>query len=190
MNIDNDVLQKLKNHDEEAFELIYWKYSGLLYNFVFSLLHNKEIAEDITQETFFKIWEKAKDLDADGNFESYIYTITRNMIYKNIEKRILNQKILENIAHSPVTQDTQTSDFVESNSLNECVRKLIDKLPPARRKIYLLSREEHLSNKSIAEQLNISERTVETQIHRSLLFIKENLANELTILAMTLIFSK
>ena len=188
MEIDREVLLKLKNHNEEAFDYIYWKYSARLYNFVFSLLHSKEIAEDITQDAFFKIWEKAKDIDAEGNFNSYLFTIVRNMIYKEIEKRLQDKKIAESITAMPYEQDNQTTDSVERDSLNECIRNIVDKMPPVRKKIYLLSRENHLSNKHIADILNISERTVETQIHRSLTFIKENLANELTIIAMSLLF--
>ncbi|MCH4147861.1 MAG: RNA polymerase sigma-70 factor [Prevotella sp.] len=188
MDIDNEVILKLKKHDEDAFDYIYWKYSGRIYNFVFSLLHNKEIAEDITQETFYKIWEKAKDIDIDGNFNSYIYTISRNMIYKEIEKRLRDRKIVENIMSISYDNDNQSTDFVEKDSLNECINKIVEKLPPSRKKIYLLSRKNHLSNKKIAELLNISQRTVETQIHRSLDFIKDNLAKELTIIALSIIF--
>ena len=88
---------------------------------------------------------------------------------------------------SPVDDNSAVEKQLEANSQRDYILQLIEELPPARKTIFTLSRFEHLSNKEIACRLSISEKTVETQIYRSLQFLREKLSSD-TFLACFLIF--
>ena len=181
MNIQDDrlLLQQIKEGNKRAFEIIYLKYSAKLYNFVTSILHDKTIAEDITQTCFLKIWEKRANIDIEKSFSSYLFTIARNDVYKEAERLVQASKYFEHIQTSTNEFDEDTINKINALFLESYIDKLIEKLPPARREIFILNRKHHLTNKEIAEKLNLSEKSVEVQIYRSLRFLKEHLKHYL-----------
>lgn len=177
MNIHDDqlLLQQIKEGDKRAFEIIYLKYSAKLYNFVVSLLHDRTIAEDITQTCFLKIWEKRTNIDLEKSFSSYLFTIARNDVYKETERLVQASKYFEKVQSKSDELDEDTINKINALFLESHIDKLIEKLPPARREIFILNRKHHLTNKEIAQKLNISEKTVEVQMYRAMRFLKEHL---------------
>ncbi len=176
--VDKQVLLRLKEGDEEAFNAIYWKYSAWVYNFVYSLLHDKHLAEDLTQTVFMRIWEGRVLIQPEETFESYLFTIARNLVYKETENQLLSQQMIEIVCKRQKNHDSITEDQIDTDSLRLYIDSLIEQLPPSRKEIYLLSRHNHLSHKEIASRLSISEKTVETQIYRALQFLKRKLSDD------------
>lgn len=93
--IDRELLNRLNQGDESAFETIYRKYNAWIYNFANSLLFDKSLTEDLTQNVFLKIWEKHEQINPDDNFESYLFAIARNLIFKETENRLLAERLIE-----------------------------------------------------------------------------------------------
>ena len=75
VTIDQNVLLRLKKGEESAFEAIYWKYSSWVYNFIYSLLYDSTLTEDLTQTVFLKIWEKRESIDP-GTVCQYSYYVS------------------------------------------------------------------------------------------------------------------
>ena len=188
IDIDKAILLKLKEGQNSAFNMLYWKYNAKLYNFVYGILYDKSLAEDITQSAFLKIWERRKDIDPDKSFSAYLYTIARNLVYKETERLLQeNSYILSskgNAGDNGEESDNQTTEKLDAAFIESYVDKIIEQLPASRREIFILSRKEGLSNKEIAAKLTISEKTVETQIYRSLQFLKERMKGHIIILAL------
>lgn len=170
MKVDGHLLIDLKNGDEKAFETLFWKYNEHVYHFIYSLLYEKSMAEDLTQNVFLKIWEKHETIDVEQNFDAYLFTIARNLVYKETENRLLSEKLTESLQRQLSDADSLTEERIDAESLREYINSLIEELPPSRREIFRLSRHEHLSYREIAERLSISEKTVETQVNRALRF--------------------
>lgn len=188
MEIEKDILERLKRGDESAFESLFWKYNSRIYNFVLSILHDKFLAEDIAQTVFMKIWETHERIDPEQGINAYLFTIARHLVYKETERRLLFEQIVKEISST----STDSDDFalqkqMNANSLRDRILQLIEELPLARKNIFRLSRLEHLTNKEIADRLSISEKTVETQVNRSLQFLREKLSSDL-FLACFLVF--
>ena len=181
--IGKQVLQRLKNGDEGAFDTVFWSYNSHVFHFIDSLLYDKTLAEDFTQNVFLKIWERRESINPEDSFESYLFTIARNMVYKESEKRLLSERFLEYIGNQQ-DFDGQLEAKIDAESLREYVDELVEQMPPSRRNIYYLSRKQHLTNKEIAKQLSISEKTVETQLYRALQYLRVKLADEITVLAL------
>lgn len=171
MKVDEHLIIDLKNGDEKAFEILFWKYNKHIYHFIYSLLYDKSVAEDLTQNVFLKIWEKHETIDTGQNFDSYLFTIARNLVYKEAEHRILSESLTEGLRLTD--SDSTVEEKIEAEFLREYINELIGELPPARREIFRLSRQESLSYKEIAERLSISEKTVETQINKALRFLRD-----------------
>ena len=187
--IGKQVLQRLKNGDEGAFDTVFWSYNSHVFHFLDSLLYDKTLAEDFTQNVFLKIWERRESINPADSFESYLFTIARNMVYKESEKRLLSERFLEYIGNQQ-DFDGQLEAKIDAESLREYVDELVEQMPPSRRNIYYLSRKQHLTNKEIAKQLSISEKTVETQLYRALQYLRVKLADEITVLALLFISSE
>lgn len=177
-DIDATVLKRLKEGDEAAFESIYWKYNSHVFNFINSLLYDRILSEDITQSVFMKIWERRESIDPDKGFDAYLFTIARNMVYKETENRLLSESAFYALSQQQTNEDFLMEEKIDADSLRLYIDNLIEQLPLSRKEIFKLSRREHLSNKEIATRLSISEKTVETQLFRSLRFLKEKLSND------------
>ncbi|GHS94204.1 RNA polymerase sigma-70 factor [Bacteroidia bacterium] len=182
--IDRELLNRLNQGDESAFETIYRKYNAWIYNFANSLLFDKSLTEDLTQNVFLKIWEKHEQINPDDNFESYLFAIARNLIFKETENRLLAERLIESLRSQQSEENNSTEMQIDNESLKEYINVLIEQLPPACRNVYKLSRLQFLSNKEIAEKLSVSEKTVEAQITYSLKFLKKKLANNIGILIL------
>ena len=183
-NIDSEILNRLKMGDVNAFEYIFRKYNGKIYNFARATLFDKNLAEDITQNVFLTIWEHRKDIIPEKNFLSYIYTISKNLVYRETEKKILALRY-ENYLNKeyPNEEDFSTEKTIDANSLEELIFRLVDKLPETRKKIFLLHFASDLSNKEIAKRLSISEENVETQVKRSLDYLRRHLKGYIAVVA-------
>jgi len=124
------------------------------------------------------------------NFQSYLFTIAKNAVYRETEKRILAYRYEEYIKKErPTDADFSTEETIDADLLEETILRLIDKLPEARRKIFLLHFVEKLSNREIAEKLSISEENVEMQVRRSRDYLRKYL-KEYIASALFLFFDK
>ena len=101
--IDTHTLSLLQQGDEKAFDTIFWKYNPRVFHFIHSLLYDKILAEDLTQNVFLKIWERHQDIKPEEGFEAYLFTIARNMVYKETEKRLLSERFLDSIKLIPTS---------------------------------------------------------------------------------------
>lgn len=186
METDNDILYRLKNGDQDAFEVIFWQYNAKVHNFVMSILYDKSMAEDITQSVFLSIWEHHAQIDISKNFSSYIFTIAQNQVYRQTEKALLSYNYQEHVKKSQVSLDVDIEDNIDYQFLERLIWELIDRLPSSRKEIFMLSRKHGLSNKEIAQRLSISEKTVETQITRSIHYLRKHINPHVALVGLLL----
>lgn len=178
MKVDRNLLIDLKNGDEKAFETLFWNYNERVYYFIYSLLSDKSMAEDLTQSVFLKIWERREGIDPEQSFDAYLFTIARHLAYKETKSRLISESLTPTLENELPPIDTLIEEKVDAQFLHDYIYKLIDELPPSRREIFLLSRDKHLSAKEIAACLSISEKTVETQLNRALHFLRDKLLSD------------
>jgi RNA polymerase sigma-70 factor (ECF subfamily) len=181
IHINSQTLHLLREGDEKAFEQIFHFYYNRVYTFVLNTLFDKTFAEDITQTVFITLWEKRETIDPEKDVAPLLYTIAKNHVYRQTEQLLRKYKY-EQTQQEIIPEGTSPDEFVNNLFLEKILSELIEKLPTERRRIFLLSRKENLSNKDIATRLHISEKTVETQIRRSLTFLKEHVKKYLMLL--------
>lgn len=187
--VDKEVLIRLRKGDYAAFEELYWIYNRRLYNFVLSVLFDKSLAEDITQTCFLKIWENRKNIDEEKGFTSYLHTIAKNLVYRETERELLKNRFLAVLQEKQQRSDNTTEETIDARLLQEHLNELIEKLPPARKEIFIMSKLQGLSNREIAEKMSVSEKTVETQVYRSIQFLKEHFKDYFILLGLLFLVS-
>ena len=169
-------IQKLRKGDSTAFHILYNMWSGKLYNFVMSLSgNNTYLAEEMVQSVFLSIWEKRKELDPSKSFNAFLCTIAKNRLINHYRSQLVEIQYVNKYKKETEEGEPTTEQDVDYRILEKLIKELVEQLPIARRKIYQLSKFHHLSNKQIAEQLNLSENTIESQLTKANSFIRNQL---------------
>ena len=150
-------------------------FSNKLYNFAFSYLKSEDDTLDLIQNVFINVWDKRKSLKKDTNLEAYLFTITKNAVISLFRKKTQEKTYLEHLRHTVVLSEDNTEDQYDYELLYTKIQNLIEELPEQRKRIFKMSKEKELSNKEIAEALNISVKTVEDHKSKAKRFIKKRL---------------
>ena len=176
---DDELLEGLKKNDNKAFDLLYNRYSEKLYYFSIGYLKSKEDAEGLVQDIFAKIWEIRKTIKPGQSFSSFLFTIAKNSIFNKHRKKLNENSYKEHLRnYFDEVYDKTENDIILADMKNRIDKKVAE-LPPQRKLIYQLSREQGLSYKEIAEKLSISEKTIETHIRLALKTLRTVLNNEI-----------
>jgi RNA polymerase sigma-70 factor (ECF subfamily) len=142
------------------------------------IVKNQETAEDIVQDCFIKLWEKKEELNISGNINAYLAKMVRNRSLDFIKKRKIQTSELNESYQGTI----ENNDLLELDDLQSSIDHVIDNLPEKCRQTFVLSRFEELSYQEIAEQLDISKKTVEAHISKALKSLRKNLKQFLIIL--------
>jgi len=172
---DSLLVSLLNENNVHAFEMLYGRYSAKLYNSILLILYNKELVRDIVQNCFLIIWEKRGQLDPQKSFPAYLYTIARNLVYKEAERLILHNKFVDSKINETTTTEESVVDDLTNAHIEEHIERSVNELPQIPQTIFRMKRDQNLSNKEIANQLNISERAVEAHFYRTIKLLKERL---------------
>ena len=177
-NTDSLLLKKVKASDKKAFKELFYNFHDTLFRFVLYKIQDRDIAEDITQETFLRVWKKRSKLEPNKSFFSLIARISSNLCYdhfRHVEVRQRHESIIP--VNSESHYDNPESETL-ADSLENKIQQIVNtKLPEKCREVFILSRMEGYSNQEISESLEISIRTVENQVYRAIKILKKNLKN-------------
>ncbi len=180
--INNEHISLLISGDKEAFAKIFESYYKKLVFFIKEFLNDTEVAKEIAQDTFIKLWEIKESLLPNTNITGLLYTIARNKSLNYLKQLSVTKKYLKShsveqnrLSLNQSSLDNNVFNFVIYNELNEKILEAIDKLPPRSKEIFKLSRNKGLSYKEIAQKLNISVNTVENLMVTTLKKLRETL---------------
>lgn len=186
---EQQLLDRLKNNDEIAFKVIYTNYFSRLYYFIFEFIPVKDLAENIVQDTFFTLWNKRKELKDNTNLTSYLYTVAKkNCLYrlrnKRYQQKLFSKSVdIRELELNLDTLNTIDTSVIAFHELEQIIEKTLEELPPQCRRVFELSRFKEMKNREIAEELNISVKTVEGHISKGLKIFKIALKDYLPLVA-------
>lgn len=173
INIDSALVNLLRQGDANAFEKLFFSFADRIYYFALRYMRNQHDAEEIVQEVFVKLWENRENLNLELSFSGYLFTIARNTIFNQNRKKVNEQAYHDYVRNYIETYSCKTEDDLIYADIKSLIDKVVEELPPQRKLIYKLSRESGLSYREIAQQLNLSERTVEAHIRLALKTLTE-----------------
>ena len=163
---------------EITFDDIFNLYYPRCVLFATKILGNKWDAEEAVQELFINLWSKGKLNKINGSVKSYLFKSVFNICIDVQRKNKVKQRH-ETEAPEGKEPTVPFSNPLLEEEMEKHIDKAIKQLPEKRRQIFLLSRDEGLSYRQIAEKLTLSEKTVETQISRSLKQLRKDLSEYL-----------
>lgn len=173
--MEKDIHHQIKRwlqKDEKAFEQLFHYYYPRLYRYAFRYLKNEFWAEELSMEVLARVWERKSAITHAETFENYLFTAARNHLINHWQRKIDGLLSLETLPAEAADLHGKNAsaayDPVLSKELETLYHNSLSDLPPQRRLIFLLHRNDQLSYKEIAQKLDISPKTVENHIGAAL----------------------
>ena len=164
----------MKAGDRESFNQVFRRYYSPMVRFCIRYVADSDIASEIVQDLFVKLWSNREKISFNTSFESYMLTSVSNSAITYINKeRAHNEAHLR--VFSEESDNTDPSETLQSNNLEESYRQILKDMPDKRREVFLASRYDGLKYAEIAEKLGISQKTVEAQMSAAIKQLKDGL---------------
>ena len=166
-----EVIELLRLGSHKAFDTVFYALYPQIKMFIKVLTKSEEIADELSQKLFVDLWLKKERLDPAKNFNAYIYIMARNLAFN-----YLKSKNFRDFYSFDYLNEEDYADFegnIFAKELDLLVNLTVKRMPSQRKKVYELSRRENKSNSYIAEELNISKKTVEKHLRLAMSDIRE-----------------
>ena len=173
---DKELIDQALNGDENAFRHLFEKYWNDLYKIAYRRLPSEEDVKDILQEVFISFWKNIKTITITDSIGGYLNISLRNKIFNFYEKDRVKFRILMDQPFNPIQSEDEIYSSLQTKELSAVLNEIIEQMPSKMKEIYLLSREEQLSNAEIVALLMLSPQTIKNQIHQALKRLREGLA--------------
>jgi len=185
-DLDAQLMLRFKDGDTEAFDRLFVKHMRGIINFAYRFVRNREIAEEMAQEIFLKVYENAAGYKVKARFTSWLYRIATNVCLNEIRKpqfrvphRSLHTSPFDGENDEDKRPEYGTAEgpdrIFERRDLARIIQQALDQVPEKQRIAFILNKYQELSYSEVADTLNISEKAVKSLIHRA----KEALADRL-----------
>jgi RNA polymerase sigma-70 factor (family 1) len=162
------LVSELKNGNERSFRSLFEFYSNDIYTYSVSILKSKELAEENVQDVFLKVWLHRENLIVEKSFKSFLFTIARNQAF-NMLNKVTNDNILkEEVFYNSQKSHDNADYYIREKECNKMQKKVIKLLPPKRKQIFKMSRNQGKSYEEISKELGISISTVKSQMNKAL----------------------
>jgi len=171
------LIERLKGGDETAFELLFRFYYAGLVVFTSQFNIDYEVAEDIVQNFYVRLWEKRRNLKSSDSIKSYFFQSVKNSCLNFLKQQKVREQYIRELAFLSLNNILYEPDLYIASELQEKIRECIDGLPERSREVFKMSRFDGIKNEEIAGKLNISKRTVETHISHSIKQLRAALRN-------------
>jgi len=182
---DEQLVKQFLSGDEKAFEKLVEKYLKPLYNFIFQLVHDKETANDITQDVFVKIWKSMSSYDSQKKFSTWIFTIAKNTTFDFLKKKkTVPFAAFENESGENFLEFIEDESIPYSNELlriideKKDVANFLDSLSPQMKTVLLLHHKHGFSLVEISEIMGHPQNTIKSKYRRAIMFLREQISSK------------
>ncbi|HEY4061039.1 MAG TPA: RNA polymerase sigma-70 factor [Puia sp.] len=173
---DEELIQRISRDDEQAFRLLYERYWDKMLAHAYWKLGSGGEAEEIVQDAFVGLWRRRASLQLKHSFYTYISAVVKYEILRRLASRKAKTEFEKKAVHLYREEDNSTLQWLNYEDLREQIELTIQSLPEKCRLVFRLSRQEGLTERQIAETLQISPKTVEAHKARALRTLRTTLA--------------
>ncbi|MCH8904308.1 MAG: RNA polymerase sigma-70 factor [Bacteroidetes bacterium] len=185
--MDKEVQDRFNHIDKSTFEMLFNNYFPALTSFARKFVHDMDTAKDIVHNVFINFWEKRENVDPNKSVKSYLFSSVHNRCLNHIR----DQKKFDQNDPDIVIMDNPSFDDpssqMEETELELKIKLALQELPEKCREVFLMNRYDGLKYREIADKLNISIKTVETQMSKGLKLMKEKLRQYINLIILALI---
>ena len=172
---EQELLRLTAGGNSQAFARIYEHYRHKTYSYIFDLVKEQSLAEDVFQDVFTKIWEQRASLLRVENFNAYLFTVLKHRALDGLRRLAKEDTIIRELTQTADAANRETEDNLNYRELQKKLHNAIRRLPQQQRLVYTLSREDGLRQEEIAATLNIAPTTVNKHMTRALSFLRKSL---------------
>lgn len=169
---------------EQQFSEIFCTYEHRLYTLALRLTKSDQSARDIIQEVFMKLWENRSSIHAIDNMEAWLYRLVENKSIDFLRKVAASDRLKESIWINVQQMMKEADEWLIAKEYNQVIQRAINELPPQRKIIYRLHKEEGMNYREIANELNISRHTVKNQLYAAVQSLRRFLARNMKLLSI------
>jgi RNA polymerase sigma-70 factor (family 1) len=181
---DEELLMKdLREGSEHAFLKIYETYWYKVFLIAYKRLGKKDIAEELTQDLFLKLWEKRQTLKPQ-KISNYLFVSIKNSVIDHIQSGLVAGKYIDFYKSFGEHSSSSTEETVQYDDLTEAIERGLSELPGKTQEVFKLGRMHNWSSDKIAKHLNLSEKTVGYHLTKSLKFMRAYLREYLLTIAL------
>ncbi|WP_343702886.1 sigma-70 family RNA polymerase sigma factor [Chitinophaga sp.] len=163
------MLLRVAEGDKKAFASLFDHYKGRLYNTVWRLTNDIQLAEEVVQDVFLKVWLHKERLRQISHFPAYLYTIARRDAYRALKKLARERSL---VMHDELPESAMahmgTDELVSHKEYAILLNRAIDRLPRRQRETFILIRQEGLRREQAAQQLQVSPETVKYNLDEAM----------------------
>lgn len=174
-----EYISKIKSGDTETFKKFFFDNYNDVFKFIYRMTFNREVAKDLTQDTFLNFYQSLERLNPSISPNYYLFRIAKNVTLNYLTRKENFIKIeMEDL-------DSNDSSFFDANKIYDAkffedeIQKAIETLPNKCRAVFILSRFQNLTHQEIAETLEISLQTVKNQINKAISILRKKLSHYL-----------
>ncbi len=174
-NSDFDLADRIRSGDQAAFEILFHQYYSRLCVFSNGYVKSLDIARDVVQEVFIKVWDNRENFIITQSLKAYLFMAVRNQSLNFIQEKKQKNRLEERLRKQQELNESVKREDFNKDELSQKIWKLVEELPEKRRAIFILYRKHGLSYSEIADVMKIARKTVENQMGKSLKFLRERL---------------
>ena len=172
---DQELFSQLKLGSEHAFTEIFNRYRSPLFQFIYKKTGDDEIARDIVQDVFVKIWDRRREISLTGSLSGYLYRAVFNRSLDVLKHHAVREEYIVSFQQMLQSVQADADHRIREHDMERVIELELAALPVRMREVIQLRRKEYLSNREIAERMDISEQTVETHMKRALRVLRVRL---------------
>jgi RNA polymerase sigma-70 factor (family 1) len=181
-----NVVAHIKQGDVFVFNQVFHQFHQKLYFYVLSKTKSSYCAEETVQITFIKLWQHRESLNENISIDAQIFRIAKTTLIDQLRKQHYSDKITALLAGKETSQSNEAISNLQQQELKQKLQTALSQMPPARKRVFEMSRLQGLSHKEIAARLSLSEKTVENHINLALRQIRERFPLIIILIAILL----
>ena len=185
---EHGLIDKLSSKDEAAFEQVFKQHYKGLHAYAFTLIKDEAAAEEMVQNVFYKLWERAEGLHITGTVAAYLYRAVHNESLNYLKHLKVRSQHQLYVSYRMEAHTDTTAKKLQLKDLEQKLQAALAELPEGCRTVFQLSRFEELRYSEIAQTLGISVKTVENQMGKALKLLRTKLVEFLSIIFLFLNF--
>lgn len=171
---EHDLVLRLQKADKEAFIALYDRYHVLIYQWTIKLVKVPQLAEDLVQDVFLKIWQIREQVNPGHSFPAFLYRISRNMALNTLKKIASEEKLQAQVMAELSNNCESAENKILWQQYEALLHNAVEQLPRQRQKVFRLCRTEGKSYDEVANELGISRNTVKEHMVIAVKNIKEH----------------
>ncbi len=163
-NISEKDFIGFQNGSEQLFKQIFEQYYRTVFNYAYGFCKNRHDAEEVTQETFTKLFLYRQRITDGGSLLPFLLAVSKRIAISIFRKKVIRENSILDVQYTIETTSYNTKETILNNELNHALEKVIAELPMQQQKVFVLNKLDDLSYQEIADELGISKNTVKNHL--------------------------